>query len=70
MSGLGYRQILAYLRGEMSLPEAVDRIKFETHRFARQQATWFREDDPRITWFPAASPPEPVEEHIRTWLAS
>ncbi|MFN2151368.1 MAG: tRNA (adenosine(37)-N6)-dimethylallyltransferase MiaA [Anaerolineales bacterium] len=51
MSGLGYRQILTYLRGEMSLDEAVDRIKFETHRFARQQSTWFRQDDPRITWF-------------------
>ncbi len=70
MSGLGYRQILAYLHGEMSLPEAVDRIKFETHRFARQQATWFREDDSRITWFPAGDPVEPVEEHIRTWLTA
>ncbi|MFN2141558.1 MAG: tRNA (adenosine(37)-N6)-dimethylallyltransferase MiaA [Candidatus Promineifilaceae bacterium] len=70
MSGLGYRQILAYLRGEMSLPEAVDRIKFETHRFARQQATWFREDDPRITWFPAGDPAGPVEAHIRSWLTA
>ena len=51
MSGLGYRQLWAYLDGEMSLDEAVERIKFETHRFARQQATWFRQDDPAITWF-------------------
>ena len=51
MSGLGYRQLWAYLDGEMSLDEAVERIKFETHRFARQQATWFRRDDPMIKWF-------------------
>ncbi|MFO7537166.1 MAG: hypothetical protein R6X32_03800, partial [Chloroflexota bacterium] len=31
--------------------EAVERIKFETHRFARQQDTWFRRDDERIAWF-------------------
>ena len=53
MSGLGYRQLLSYLEGEMSLEEAVSRVKFETHRFARQQATWFRGDDPRIVWFDA-----------------
>lgn len=51
MNSLGYRQLLAYFDGEISLEEAVDRIKFETHRFARQQATWFRQDDPRIHWF-------------------
>ncbi|MCA9934638.1 MAG: tRNA (adenosine(37)-N6)-dimethylallyltransferase MiaA, partial [Anaerolineales bacterium] len=41
MSGLGYRQLYAYLDGEMALDEAIERIKFETHRFARQQNTWF-----------------------------
>lgn len=51
MSGLGYRQIYAYLDGELSFEQAVERIKFETHRFARQQDTWFRRDDPRINWF-------------------
>ncbi len=53
LSGLGYRQLLAHLRGELSLDDAVTRIQFETHRFARQQATWFRADDPRILWFDA-----------------
>jgi tRNA dimethylallyltransferase len=51
MSGLGYRQLWAYLAEEMTLAEAVERIKFETHRFARQQSTWFRQDDPAIEWF-------------------
>lgn len=56
MSSLGYRQLWAYLEGEMTLAEAVERIQFETHRFARHQAAWFRRDDPGITWFDAARP--------------
>jgi tRNA dimethylallyltransferase len=72
MSGLGYRQVLAYLRGEKSLDEAVDRIKFETHRFARQQDTWFRQDDPRITWFDlqAKNQLENIYTQITNWLSS
>jgi tRNA dimethylallyltransferase len=50
MSGIGYRQIGLFIRGEISLPLATDRIKFETHRLARHQYTWFRLDDPRIRW--------------------
>ena len=50
MSGLGYRQLWPYLQGESTLDEAVERIKFETHRFVRQQNNWFKPDDPRITW--------------------
>ncbi len=50
MSGLGYRQLWPYLDGEYSLPEATERIKFETHRFVRQQYNWFKPDDPRIHW--------------------
>lgn len=49
MSGLGYRQIGAYLRGEMPLEAAVQRLKFDTHRFVRHQYTWFRRD-PRWHW--------------------
>jgi tRNA dimethylallyltransferase len=51
LSGLGYRQLTQYLAGKHTLQEAIQRIQFETHRFARQQYTWFRLDDPTITWF-------------------
>jgi tRNA dimethylallyltransferase len=72
LSGLGYRQLLAHLRGETTLDEAVARVKFETHRFARQQATWFRADDPRIVWFnldePAAE--AAVIAYVADWLAT
>ena len=51
MSGLGYKQIGQYLRGEVKLPEAVQQIKYETHRFARHQYAWFRPKDEGIHWF-------------------
>ena len=51
MSGIGYKQIVQFIRGEMTLPEAVDKIKHETHRLARHQYTWFRLNDNRIRWF-------------------
>jgi tRNA dimethylallyltransferase len=51
MSGIGYKQIVQFLRGEMTLTEAVDKIKHETHRLARHQYAWFRLNDSRIRWF-------------------
>jgi tRNA dimethylallyltransferase len=70
MSGLGYRQLLAFLHGEYTLDEAVERIKFETHRFIRQQSNWFRLDDPNITWFDVEKESwrEQASEAVREWL--
>ncbi len=69
MSGLGYRQLWAYLDGEMNLNEAIERIKFETHRFARHQANWFSIDDPTITWFEMKDGVETaVLEYVTRWL--
>lgn len=39
---LGYRQILAWVRGECTLDQAIEQIKIETRRLARQQRTWLR----------------------------
>jgi tRNA dimethylallyltransferase len=62
MSSLGYREIGAYLRDEISLEEAVQRIKRETRRFIRQQYNWFRLTDPRIHWFDLEVTPLPKVE--------
>jgi len=51
MSGIGYKQIGMYLSGELTLPEAIQQIKFETHRLIRHQYSWFRLKDDRIRWF-------------------
>ncbi|HZQ10231.1 MAG TPA: tRNA (adenosine(37)-N6)-dimethylallyltransferase MiaA [Anaerolineae bacterium] len=51
MTGLGYREIGAYLRGEITLDEAIVLLKRNTRKFIRHQANWFRPTDPRIHWF-------------------
>jgi len=42
MTSLGYREMAAYLAGELTLEQATARIQIETHRFVRRQYTWFR----------------------------
>lgn len=42
MQGLGYKEIAAYLAGEMTLEEAVTLLKRDTRRFAKRQLSWFR----------------------------
>lgn len=69
MSGIGYKQIGEYLQGKISLREAIQQIKFETHRYVRQQYTWFRLKDERIHWFNVIDNVEPdifklVTEHL------
>ena len=53
LSGLGYGELMLHLDGELSLDEAVQRIKYRTHRYARQQYNWFRLTDKRIRWLTA-----------------
>lgn len=42
MQGLGYKEISSYLRGEVSLEEAVTWLKRDTRHFAKRQLSWFR----------------------------
>lgn len=44
MQGLGYKEILDYLDGHLSLEEAVYLIKRDTRHFAKRQLTWFRRE--------------------------
>ena len=44
MQGLGYKEILSYLDGEISLDEAVYEIKRDTRHFAKRQITWFKRE--------------------------
>ena len=56
LSSPGYRELGQYLAGEISLDEAVQRTKFQTHRLARRQYTWFKLQDPRINWLDGSDP--------------
>ena len=45
MQGVGYKEIIEYLNGTISLEESVDLIKKNTRHFAKRQLTWFRKED-------------------------
>lgn len=49
MTGIGYRQVCAFLDGKVSLAAAVEEVKKATRDYAKRQMTWFKRDD-RIRW--------------------
>ena len=44
ISAIGYKELFSYFEGEISLDEAVDKIKTESRRYAKRQMTWFRRE--------------------------
>lgn len=50
---IGYKELFAYLRGEETLVEALEKMKQTTRRYAKRQLTWFRADQ-RIRWLDAS----------------
>jgi tRNA dimethylallyltransferase len=52
---IGYREVAAYLAGELGRDEARERTVIATRQFARRQDAWWRRD-PRITWVPFDAP--------------
>ena len=69
LSGLGYKQIGHYIQGEVGLDIVVQRIKYETHRFARHQYAWFRPRDEGIHWFDIRNGVEkPIHDLVQEFL--
>ena len=68
---LGYKQLLEHLEGRASLDEAVERIKIETRRFAKNQRTWLRRlattasTTPGSRWFSPESFSEDPQHPIK-----
>jgi len=50
ITSLGYREIIAFLEGDLSWEGALEKFKTETHRFVRHQYTWFRKMQ-GLHWF-------------------
>lgn len=70
MSAIGYRQLGAYLLGEITLEEAVEETKRITKKFYRRQMTWFKLKDERICWFDLSENTETqIFEAIRVFLS-
>jgi tRNA dimethylallyltransferase len=70
MSGIGYRQIGQFLKGDLTLEATVEKIKTETHRFIRHQYVWFQLKDEHIHWFDIENTREStIEKTVREFLA-
>jgi tRNA dimethylallyltransferase len=50
LNTVGYKELFSFLDGDLSLEEAVEKIKTNTRRYAKRQLTWFKRDDD-IQWF-------------------
>ncbi|OGO41289.1 MAG: tRNA (adenosine(37)-N6)-dimethylallyltransferase MiaA [Chloroflexi bacterium RBG_16_58_8] len=71
MSGIGYRQVVQIIKGELSREDAVNKIKTGTHRFIRHQYAWFRLNDARIHWFDIERQGESgIEKTLTEYFAS
>lgn len=64
--GLGYRQVLRYLKGEISLEEAIRLTKLETRHYAKRQMTWFRKT-PGLTWFQPTEKDQ-IRKYVKNFL--
>lgn len=67
MQGLGYKEILSYLQGEISLEDAVYVIKRDTRHYAKRQLTWFKRTE-NIVWIHTDEYEN--ENEILEWLTS
>lgn len=57
MQGLGYKEVVSYLQGNMTREEMIDVLKQETRRYAKRQLTWFRKNK-EIKWIDGLMPKE------------
>jgi len=71
MQGIGYKEILSYLRGEISLDEAIYIIKRDTRHYAKRQMTWFKKI-PDVHWIDVDKLDGHLEllENVKDYLAT
>lgn len=67
MSAIGYRECIRVINGELSEEQAKTEIRRATRVFVRRQANWFKESDPKISWFRVE---EGVAKKIESYLRS
>lgn len=64
MTSIGYRELGAYIRGESTLEQAIEKTKRATWQYAKRQLTWFKRDQ-RIHW---VKDEDEAEKLVAKWL--
>jgi len=63
--GVGYREVLAHLAGELDLKSTIELVQTRTRQFAKRQGTWFRGlAEVRPLPVPADEPPEETARRL------
>ncbi|HEX6559856.1 MAG TPA: tRNA dimethylallyltransferase, partial [Longimicrobiales bacterium] len=72
MSATGYSEVVSYLKGEITLAAAAERIRAATRQYARRQLTWFRHQLPADTIILDGLRPQSdlVDEIVHAWQAA
>lgn len=68
MSGVGYSELASHIEGEICLNQAISKIKTRTHKYARQQHAWFKDQDSRIAWVDSDLPTDGAATILQEWL--
>lgn len=63
MQAIGYKEIVEYLDGFLTLDEAVEKLKMESRRYAKRQLTWFRRNE-GTHWLEATLPKDELVRQI------
>jgi tRNA dimethylallyltransferase len=72
MQGIGYREFVRVVRGQLSVAAAVAEMQRETVRYAKRQATWFARE-PGIEWLDVTTSKDAetiaarIERQIAEW---
>lgn len=68
MQGIGYKEFIPYVRGLVTLDEAVEQVKVRTRQYAKRQMTWFRSVK-NVLWINALdSIPESHTQYIQSFI--
>ncbi len=66
LSAIGYREVIQFLNGDITLEETKVQMRKKTREFIRRQANWFKPNDPNIEWH--AMTPDPLDEVMQSIL--
>jgi tRNA dimethylallyltransferase len=71
MRAHGYQEVIPFLRGEITLDQALEDVKKHTRAYARRQVTWFRHQLPEgAVWLDASRPRDELADQIEACVHS
>jgi tRNA dimethylallyltransferase len=70
LDGVGYREVVRHLRGDLSFAELAEAIAASTRQYAKRQETWLRHQltgDAVVNLDATTSPEDLAEQIVERW---